>query len=470
MAEKPAKTSFRWLVLLLVMCGVFLSTMDSGMISVALPTIMRSFRVGIEFAELVITLYLFTITVTLIVWGKAADLFGRVNIYLAGMTTFGLGAFSCYLSTSFYLLLFCRVVQGLGASMMMSSGPAIIKSVFPRSYLGRSLGLVGIATASGLLTGPFISGQLLKYFSWKAIFLSTLPVNIGAIIFGVFLFRHHLVQNDVDLATFDFDWTGCVYWTCLVALWLIGFHPVEGSFTLLNGFALATLVVVFYAFIKREKTASNPILPLFLFRERGYWVGVVTAAISFAALFSALVLIPFFLEYVLQLGVERVGFVMMALPATIIVFAPFSGWLYDRIGAQLLTGFGLGLSGLGIFSLAFVTEQSPIFEVMLKLAAVGAGQSIFLSPNSASVLASVEDRFTGISAGILATARNFGMVTGAALSVVLFSLLYGKFSGGRSLSDFADSDIPSFLFAWKLTFAFIAAASFFSAVISFRRS
>ena len=89
-------------------------------------------------------------------------------------------------------LLFSRFVQALGASMMMSSGPAIIKTVFPADQLGRSLGLVGIATACGLLTGPLVSGLLLSHYSWRAIFLITLPVGIVTVVLGKFFLLEQL--------------------------------------------------------------------------------------------------------------------------------------------------------------------------------------------------------------------------------------------------------------------------------------
>ncbi|MCP4343623.1 MAG: MFS transporter, partial [Desulfobulbaceae bacterium] len=207
----------RWLILSLVMTGVFLSTMDSGMINVALPTIMRSFDLSLEYAEFVVTFYLLTITITLVFWGKLADRLGRGNIYLAGMAIFTLGALACYFSTSFERLLFSRFIQALGASMMMSSGPAIIKTVFPPDHLGRSLGLVGIATACGLLTGPFVSGQLLSMYSWRSIFLITMPVSIMTVLLGKFFLLEQLSQVNKGSVK-QFDWQGSCCWVLMVIL------------------------------------------------------------------------------------------------------------------------------------------------------------------------------------------------------------------------------------------------------------
>jgi len=215
--ESNEHNSNRWLILALVMTGVFLSTMDSGMINVALPTIMRAFDLSLEYAAFVVTFYLLTITITLVFWGKLADRLGSGHIYLGGMALFCLGALACSYAPRYGWLLFSRFIQALGASMMMSSGPAIIKMVFPADQLGQSLGLVGIATACGLLTGPLVSGLLLSHHSWRAIFLITLPIGIITIVLGKFFLLKQLGHVHKESAP-SLDWRGRWCWVLMVVL------------------------------------------------------------------------------------------------------------------------------------------------------------------------------------------------------------------------------------------------------------
>jgi len=470
--KKNEHNPTRWLVLALVMTGVFLSTMDSGMINVALPTIMRSFDLTLEYAEFVVTFYLLTITITLVFWGKLADHLGRGNIYLTGMAIFTLGALGCYLSTSYPILLLSRFIQALGASMMMSSGPAIIKTVFPAEHLGRSLGLVGIATACGLLTGPFISGLLLSMYSWRAIFLVTMPVSITTILLGKFFLLDKLHPNNNGPAgklEKQFDLKGSCCWVALVILGVFIFHRFDRFLNPSNILLIVCFIILLYLFIRIEKKAGNPILPISLFEERYYWTAVLTATISFAVLFTVLALIPFYLEYIFLLPVENVGQLMMAVPATLIVLSPFSGWLYDKIGARYLTTLGLSLSGGALLSLAWLSAESTTLEIGVKLALLGAGQSIFLSPNSASVLSQVREKYLGISAGILATARNLGMVIGATLAAAIFSWWYGFFSGGGTLAEYTAAESVSFMLALRVTFIMAAAMAFLGGVVSMKR-
>ena len=455
MNQKDNHTPHRRLILALVMTGVFLSTMDSGMINVALPTIMRAFDLSLEYAAFVITFYLTTITITLVFWGSLADRLGRGTIYLAGMALFCLGSLACAYAPRYEWLLFSRFIQALGASMMMASGPAIIKEVFPAHQLGQSLGLVGIATACGLLTGPLVSGLLLSHSSWRAIFLITLPVGLVTVVLGKLYLLEQLGKGQSKDAA-PFDWWGSGCWIVLVVLGVFIFHRFDRLFSLTNGLLILCFTLLLLLFIRIEQKNPQPIVPLALFHQRYYWTGVTTAAISFAVLFTVLALIPFYLEFIFFYPADKVGKLMMAVPITIVVFSPLSGWLYDRIGGGYLTTGGLGLSGLALLGLAFLSSTSSPGEIAGKLALLGAGQSIFLSPNSASVLSRVSEEYVGITSGILATARNLGMVIGATLAAALFSWWYSFFSGGGRLEQYTAVHSDSFLLALRATF-FLAA-------------
>lgn len=466
-SEYPASTK-RWFILFFVMSGVFLSTLDSGMINVALPAIMRFYQLSVDDTELVITVYLLTITSTLVFWGRVADKVGRGKMYVIGLACFAMGALTCYFSATFRQLLMCRFFQAIGASIMMSSGPAIIKQSFPDDYVGRSLGLVGIATACGLLAGPFFSGQLLVSFEWKNIFLVT--ALVGTVVFaGAFFLLPRYVPQIKQTDHEKFDWPGGVCWVAMALLlvFLVDRVPVADlSQTLILLIVFVLLVILFFYF---EGRSTNPIVPLTLFRSNYYWTGVVTAALSFAVLFSVLILIPFYLEIVLTTSFDRIGLVMMSVPATLMVLSPTAGALFDKIGAKIPTTIGLLLTFLALLWLSGVDEMSSLRRIGLNLALLGAGQSIFLSPNTASVLSKVDSKYLGISSGILATSRNFGMVVGATMAMTLFAMLYSLFSGGEVLISQNNYNNEAFIQALQHSFLTLAVISFAAAVISTRR-
>jgi predicted MFS family arabinose efflux permease len=255
----------------------------------------------------------------------------------------------------------------------------------------------------------------------------------------------------------------------MVVLGVFIFHRFDRFLSPANILFLVGFGALFFLFLRIERKAVNPIVPLTLFRQRYYWTAVLASAISFAVLFTVLALIPFYLEYIFFYPVERVGQLMMAVPATLIVVSPCSGWLYDKIGARYLATGGLCLSGLALVGLARLSGESTPVEIFVKLALLGAGQAIFLSPNSASVLSRVGEGQLGMSAGILATARNLGMVAGATLAAAVFSWWYGFFSGGATLTAYTPAESGYFIHALRVTFMMAAGLSFLGCLVSFGR-
>lgn len=447
--------SRRWLYFLLVATGVLLSTMDSSMINVALPSIMRYFSASLAATELVVLAYLSTITIFLVFCGHLADIWGRGQVYLKGMLIFAGASFGCYYSTVLGQLILFRCIQGVGAAMMMSAGPAIIKMVFPADQLGRGLGLIGLATSCGLMGGPVVSGFLIQYFSWRLIFLVTLPVSLAMCIIGHLCLLPQL-QNEVERQKRTFDWRGSALWGLLVVLFVASVSLAESMTPERCIFASLLFLSLIALFFRIERQVKDPIIPFVLFRERYFSTAVVTAGLSFAILFIILLLIPFYLDYVRQLSADRIGLIMLAVPGTLVVVSPLSGWLYDKMGARILTTFGLAVCCLAILSMLSLDVDSHELSIAARLALLGAGQAIFLSPNSASVLARVSEGYTGIAAGILATARNLGMLLGVGLSGLIFSFFFSFSSGGGSLHTFQPKQIPVFMLSLHWTFAIAA--------------
>lgn len=466
-----------WLFFLLVAIGVFLATMDSSMVNVALPTLMRSFDATLAQTGWVALIYLLTITLTLLIWGRLADRLGTPRIYLLGMLLFTAGSAACSLATTLSMLIFCRFVQALGASMMMSAGPAIIKMVFPIHQLGRALGMIGIATSIGLMSGPVIGGLLLQFFSWRVLFLVTVPLSLSCFVIGWF----RLLPDIPALSTpsskkAGFDWAGLLIWTLLISLIVLlsTHHRLLPGWILPAGIVLVG--VLLFLFRKIEQKAAAPLLPFVLFKERPYGIAMLCAALSFTALFVVLFLLPFYLDHLLRLPVRRIGLVMMAAPIAVFMVSPLSGWLYDRAGAKqgarLLSTSGCVLCCLALIFLCFLGEQSTMFDVAWRLALLGAGQALFLSPNTASVLSAVEPHDIAITSGMLATARNLGMLAGVTLAGLVFGAVFSFLSGGLDLKDFSlghSGHTAAFVLSLRISFGLTALLSMAGALLSARR-
>lgn len=454
---------------MMVATGVFLSTMDSSMINIALPSLMRYFDAPLVQVEWVVLAYLLTITTTLLVCGTVSDYFGKGRIYLIGMLVFSIGSLSCYFSDTLVRLIASRFLQALGASMMMSTGPAIIKLVFPREHLGKALGAIGVATSVGLVSGPMVGGFLLHYFSWRAIFLVTLPLNGLALTLGWIFLAGRVPKVKVERDV-SFDWLGCSLWIVGIA-WLVVLTSLFNHLTSgVKIIGIPLLVLLVYLFFRVEFRSQAPIFPIALLRKKYYGLAMLTAAMSFAILFSILILMPFYLDYILGLKVDTIGYVMMSVPLTLAVISPLSGWLYDRIGARILTTFGLLLCAAAILLLCALTPTSTPFDVAWRLCLLGTGKSIFLSPNTASVLAEVERRFTGVTSGMLATSRNLGMLGGVALAGMVFMGVYSLLGGGDNLTVFTEGQPEIFMTSFRLTLGGAACIALSGSLLSWLRT
>jgi len=426
-----------------VATGVFMSTLDSSMVNIALPFIMKDFHSSLSDAQWVVMIYLLTITASLLFWGHLSDRLGRKKIYASGLLIFGVGSLACAWAPTLTFLVAARFYQALGGAMMMAAGPAIIKEVFPKEQLGRGLGLIGMAVSLGLMSGPSLGGFLLELASWRILFFITVPLGL---VFAFLAIR--ILPAPTRHYTGPLDWLGSLAWTAaLVLLCLTLTHASSPSWSaarlLLTGGAG---VGALGCFIAIEARLSHPLLTMKLFHNRHFSLAVLSAVLSFMVLFGVILLIPFHLDRVLVLSPSRIGLVMLAIPSSILVISPLAGWLSDYVGARFLSTLGLSFSTLGVFLLSTIQASTPPFIIAGQLLLVGLGQALFLSPNSASVLSQVEADKTGAAAALLATARNLGMLLGIAQAALTFALVFRGLTG-LDLRDFSPEHTASFLTA-----------------------
>ena len=458
----------RWSIFLVVAVGVFMSTMDSSMVNIALSSIMREFNSPLRETEWVVMIYLLTITATLLFWGHLSDRLGRRRMYSLGMFIFAGGSLACSYSPRLGWLVFSRLIQAVGAAMMMSTGPAIIKETSPPDQLGRSLGMIGVAVSLGLMTGPLISGFLIEYYSWRSIFIITVPVGL---LFGLLAGKVIPVSKKQSLVPHKLNWRGTICWTITVTLFSVAVsHATAPAWSTLRILIiLAAAIVALSIFVRMELKAVHPLLPLHFFKKWFFSSAIVSSILSFTLLFSAIILTPFYLDRILGLPSSNVGLIMMAIPLSAIVIAPCAGWMSDIFGAKLLSTSGLLVSTSSLFLLAGLTPETRPIHVGYMLALLGCGQAMFLSPNSASVLARVIKEHTGASAAMLATARNLGMLLGIAQSALVFSYYFSELTGGLDMKDVTGDNVVQFMTALKYAFLAAAATGLLAALVSWLR-
>ncbi|HLB71600.1 MAG TPA: MFS transporter [Candidatus Methanoperedens sp.] len=433
---------YKWKAMFTVWIGIFMATLDGSIVNVALPTLTKYFMTDITTIEWVVMAYLLTITSLLLSLGRISDMVGRKPVFAAGLAIFTIGSGLCAIATSEVQLILYRVFQGIGAAMMMATGIAIITHVFPAKERGKAMGLIGTVVSIGTMAGPVLGGFLIVNVGWQSIFYINIPVGIIATALALIL-----LEKDDNTRGQTFDIPGALsLFISLVSLLLALSEGQElgwSSGTIISLFALSFVFFIIFIFV--ENKADQPMMELKHFRNRLFAAANISALISFIAMFSIILLMPFFLEKELGYSPWEVGIVFMAVPLVMSISSPVSGWLSDRTDSFLLSSAGIGIASISILWLSFMSPSSSFIDVALRLGLLGLGLGLFQAPNNSIIMGSLPREQLGIAAGSLGTMRNMGMVIGIAVSGAVFSSRYVFYGGEESsfLPAFHDAYVVS---------------------------
>jgi EmrB/QacA subfamily drug resistance transporter len=397
-----------------------MSTLDASIVNIALPIIRAQFKASMSMAEWVIMAYVLTIIVLLMIFGRAADIYGQKKVFMLGITIFTFSSLLCGLSQSIHQLVIFRMVQGIGAACVTANSNAIVTYAFPTHERGMALGWIGTIVSIGLSVGPVLGGLITSLFGWRYIFLFNLPLGIITI-----LLANSYLDNSQRAQNEHFDFFGAITLTVsLIALMLAltKYHLWGATATIL---LIVFSGLVFLAFIKIENIIPDPMIDLRLFRNRTFSYANLSAFLNFAGRFSIVFLMPFYLVDFRKMDTAAAGLLMTPIPILFAVIAPISGSLSDRIGTRLLTTSGMMITALGFLIFSFIDESTTIAFLLLPLILIGLGGGIFSSPNVSAIMGSVTRDRLGNAGAMVALVRNVGSLVGVAWSGALFNALSG---------------------------------------------
>jgi EmrB/QacA subfamily drug resistance transporter len=422
-AGAQAAETRKWAVLAAVGVGTFMSALDSSIVNTLLPTLGSALGAGVARIEWVVTVYLLVVSGALLIVGRLGDLRGHKDVYLAGFVGFVLSSALCGLSRSVGALVAFRALQALSAAMLFANSPAILTASFPPAERGRALGLQALMTYLGLSVGPSLGGLLATRLGWQSVFLVNVPV--GAL--GFWLSQRHVARDRPVGTPPRFDVLGAgLFFLGLLALLLAlnqGHAWGWGSAATLG--LLGTAAALLGAFAAVERRRPEPMLDLTLFRRRVFSGAVFSAMLSYVAQFAVIFLLPFYLRW-RGLSPGEAGLVLTAQPVVMMLTAPLAGALSDRLGTRGLIVAGLVVLSAGLLGLSSVGPATPLAAVVLGLAVCGVGFGAFIAPNNSRLLGAAPPNRRGIASGVLAAARNVGMVLGVGLAGAVFTTVLAR--------------------------------------------
>ncbi|MCK5310629.1 MAG: MFS transporter [Desulfobacteraceae bacterium] len=453
----------KWIVFLLVATAIFMSTLDSSIVNVALPYIMEDLHTRVNIIQWVVLAYLVSVSSLLLTFGRLSDTRGRRIIYTYGFLVFSVGSFFCSIAQTPFFLIVSRGIQGGGAAMLMACSPAIIIDLFPPKERGKAIGMMGTVVAAGLTAGPVAGGILLDLFSWRSIFYINIPIGLIALFAGFYILK----DTNADKGNFEpLDRKGSITLVISICFFIIALTHLDRwdilSFKLLSFFIISFLA--FFIFIKTEAKTQYPLFDPKLLKIKLFLFPIISAAILFSALFTIIFLMPFYLTYPCNYSASTTGFIMITPFIFLFFFSPVSGAMYDKIGSRWLCTIGISLLTLSLASFAFINNSSDLISILWRLALAGTGTALFISPNNTAAMNSSPLSKRGIASGSVATSRNIGMVIGVSVAGLIFSSTYSNLTGGASFENYTQEMNVFFMTAFRkamIAGAIIAAPGIF---------
>ena len=421
----PWEQQHRYAILLLVLAGVFMSVLDSTVVTIALPSITADLGVDIALSQWVVSIYPVVETAFIIIFAKLAERTGMAAMYTAGLGMFTVSSLMCGLSASLGQLVLFRVIQGLAAAMMFGISFAICFRVFPHGERGKALGILGSCVAVAMMIGPPVGGFLVAALGWEYIFWINVPVGVVATAAALRVMK----LNEKKADRLDLDLVGSVLWVAAVitVMLVLGQVAETGRMDALSVAYLIAFAASLGGFIAWTRKASRPLLDLSVFRIRSFTLGNLSMAMYFITTSVVSIVGPFYYEGSLGYGPMEVGLIFMVLPAVMMVLSPFTGRMYDRgRSSKLLSTYGQLLRAGSLFLLAYAFVSA---DVVLSLAAffiMGVGSAVFKSPNEAEVMSALPREKTGVASSVTATVRNMCIGMGLSVGTLLLVLQMGQ--------------------------------------------
>ena len=447
------------LTMILIGIGIviFMSTLDSSIVTVALPVLSKALHTNMSLINWVVTMYLIVMSSTLMIFGKLGDKYGKIKFFKWGTLLFVVSSALCALSVSWLTLIISRSLQAIGAAMTMATSNGIIVEVFPDSRRGQALGWMGSFVSLGGIIGPSIGGILLNFLPWHIIFWLNVPIGIIA----TFLLFKYLPSNlDQKYASQGFDLTGSV-------LLVIGFTSMFVGILLSQQLGWADwriltmtivgliLLIILYRY---EAKQNEPILPVNLFKNKWFTMQLLACFMVFIIDFFFDVIAPFYLQNARGFSPLFSGFFLLIFPVVQLFVAPISGNLADKHDPFKITLIGLAIISFGqiFYVVSGLNNTILIFAVGAALA--GLGNGLFHSPNNVLVMSNVSQKDYGSAGSVYSLARTVGMVVGSAMST---TLLFGSMSilDGSRVKSYIPSKPQLFIDGMHITFGLSCAIS-----------
>jgi len=406
------------LVVAVAVLASFVAFLDGSIVNVALPAIGRELGGGLTTQQWTVDAYLITLGSLILLAGSVSDAFGRILVMRIGLIGFGVASIAISLAPDPVTLIIARAVQGAAGAFLVPSSLALITSSMRGPLQAHAIGVWTALTTAATIGGPLVGGLFVDYLSWRFAFV----INVIPIVVTLWLLPR-LELRDRRREDAAIDWTGAVL--CTLGLGGIVFALIEqpnlGWASPAIWMPLTLGVVLFAAFLVRQRTARHPILPLGLFRVRNFWTGNVATFFIYGALTLNGFVVGVYLQQGAGLSATLAGLASIPTTVLLVLLSSPMGALAGRLGARLFMTVGPLLMAAGSLLLLTVSADFDYWwQVLPSMIVFGLGLAVTVSPLTAAILGAIEPARSGIASAVNnAVSRVAGLIVIAMLAAIV---------------------------------------------------
>jgi DHA2 family lincomycin resistance protein-like MFS transporter len=454
----------------LLLVATFVVILNETIMSVALRPLMVDLHVDARTGQWLTTAFMLTMAVVIPITGFLLQRFTTRSMYIAAMTSFSLGTLIAALAPNFEVLLVARIIQACGTATMLPLLMTTLMTLVPAASRGRTMGNVSIVISVAPAIGPTISGVILSVLSWRWMFWFVLPIAVGMLIYGVFKMKNVTEPKRVPIDVLSiilsaFGFGGLIYGLSRIGAADAGMSAADQAASNAGMWiAFGVGAVALALFIGRQillQRGDRALLDLRTFRAPIFSVSIIMMALSTAALFGVIILLPIYMQQVLGWQPLETGFLLLPGGLLMGLLAPFVGRLYDKFGPRPLTIPGAALVSAAMWLLTMVTDQTPFGFLLMAHILLSIGLALLFTPLFTSALGAVKPSLYSHGSAIVGTVQQVAGAAGTALFVTVMAVQTANLAGTTTANAAAAGGVRAAFFAGAILSLFVIVAAFF---------
>jgi len=413
-------SKLRWWILITVIIGTFLGSLDQTIVNLALPKIIDEFNITVSKAGWIATAYILANAVFVPIWGKLGDTIGRKKVYILGFSIFILGSVLAGLAWNFKSMIVFRVIQAIAGSADYPTAMAIIAFTFREGKeRAQALGIWSSSFAAATVLGPLIGGPLIDSFGWRSVFMINLPVGI----LGLFMAIRFINESRSEAKVKKFDWWGALsLGSMLFSLILVLEKGYDWGWLSLNSTICYGLILIFFSiFLKIEKKAEDPIVDLSFFKIPAFVNTISNNFIVFMGMMGSVFLIPVFTQTFLGYNATESGILFMPMAICMVASAAIGGTLAGKIKAKYVIFLSTLVASIGLSLFTMLDPRSSAWGIVIPLCIMALGMGFGMAQRTNIIASVVKPTEIGIASSVLALARSIAGAFGIAVFTTILN-------------------------------------------------